>query len=257
MIRFWHYYTYHKTAMTQASLAESYWIKTKAASLTLATSVKALWLTSRFKNASQTDLNNLVNQWANQLTQIVKAKPKVDNPHNVELSANKRYIIMCNHSSLYDIPLTYFAFPNTNIRMLAKKELSRIPIFGSAMKNCGFPFIDRKNRKQAIKDLEKAKLLMDKGMVLWIAPEGTRSKNGKLQDFKKGAFITAIEAQATIIPLAIKGSFEISPHGSSCMNTEQEVILKIGQPIETNTYTLEQKDDLRSKTHQVFNELLK
>ena len=63
-----------------------------------------------------------------------------------------------------------------------------------------FPFVDRKNRYQAIKDLAYAQQLMESGIVIWIAPEGTRSKDGKLAPFKKGAFITAIQCQSHDYP---------------------------------------------------------
>lgn len=163
---------------------------------------------------------------------------------------------MCNHSSVYDIPLGFKAFPNHSIRMLAKKELSKIPIMGKGMSAAEFPFVDRKNRTQAIKDLEYVRQLMESGILVWIAPEGTRSKNGKLAPFKKGAFVTAIHSKATIIPIGIRGAFDIIPAKTLQINLNQKAEIHIGAPIDASQYTIENKDELVEKTYQTIKELL-
>lgn len=189
-------------------------------------------------------------RWANRLLNLVGVKCTVVNPHNVEPQPGKVTIVMCNHSSLYDIPLSFKAFPNHSIRMLAKKELSKIPIMGKGMTDAEFPFIDRKNRHQAIKDLEAVRQLLESGIVMWIAPEGTRSKNGKLAAFKKGAFITAIDAQATIIPMGIRGAYDILPAKTTQLNINQTAEIHIGEPIDASTFTHETKDELVALVHQ-------
>jgi 1-acyl-sn-glycerol-3-phosphate acyltransferase len=197
-----------------------------------------------------------IKDWAKQFLDVVQAKIYVKNPYNVTLSANQRYIVMCNHTSLFDIPLGYIAFPDVSLRMLAKKELTKIPIFGRAMSVLGTPTIDRHNREQAVKDLEKTKVLMESGMVLWMAPEGTRSKSGALRPFKKGGFITAIEASATIIPLVIKGANKICPGDNSRIYLNQPVSLTIGKPIDASAYSLENKEELISSLHTQMAKLL-
>ena len=182
--------------------------------------------------------------WAKRVLKLVKVKVKVINPDHVMPKKGQATIVMCNHSSLYDIPLSMRAFPHHSLRMLAKKELSKIPIVGKGMTASEFPFIDRKNRRQAIKDLKAVHELLASGIVLWIAPEGTRSKDGKLAPFKRGGFITAIEAKAMIIPIGIRGACNILPANTFQFNTHQTAEIHIGQPIDASAYTLDNKNEL-------------
>lgn len=205
-----------------------------------------------FSTPTRPWVDQTIHNWTDQLLNEVKVNYEVINPHNTEPQAGKATILMCNHSSLYDIPLGFKAFPNHSIRMLSKKELSKIPIMGKGMAAAEFPFIDRKNRYQAIRDLEYAQELMKSGIIIWIAPEGTRSKNGKLAAFKKGSFITAIQAQATIIPIGIRGAFNIIPAKTTRINLNQKAEIHIGEPIDASEFTIDNKELLIEKTHQAI-----
>lgn len=185
-----------------------------------------------------------IHNWVNRLLDLIGVKCKVFNPFDIEPQLGQATIIMCNHSSLYDIPLSFKAFPNHSIRMLAKKELSQIPIMGKGMAAAEFPFIDRKNKHQALKDLDAMRNLLESGIVMWIAPEGTRSKDGKLGPFKKGAFITAIEAKAMIIPIGIRGAYDILPARTTQFNINQTAEIHIGKPIDASQYNFENRDQL-------------
>ncbi|WP_026069175.1 lysophospholipid acyltransferase family protein [Legionella tunisiensis] len=198
----------------------------------------------------------VIHRWGNRLLNLVGVTCKVVNPYKVEPQTGKATIIMCNHSSLYDIPLSFQAFPHHSIRMLAKKELSKIPIMGKGMTAAEFPFIDRKNRHQAIKDLAEVCKLLESGIVMWIAPEGTRSKDGKLAPFKKGAFITAIETKATIIPIGIRGAYNILPARTTQFNLNQIAEIHVGKPIDASQYTAKNKDELVQKVYQSIKELV-
>jgi 1-acyl-sn-glycerol-3-phosphate acyltransferase len=188
--------------------------------------------------------------WDRRILNLVKVTCDVVNPYQVEPQPNQATIIMCNHSSLYDIPLSFRAFPNHSIRMLAKKEMSKIPIVGKGMTAAEFPFIDRKNRRQAMKDLEEVHRLLTSGIVMWIAPEGTRSKDGKIAPFKKGSFVTAIQAKAIIIPIGIRGAYNILPARTFQFNINQNASLHIGKPIDASKFTIENKEVLIEKVYQ-------
>lgn len=209
-----------------------------------------------FSTPTRPWVDKTIHGWVDQLLSKVRVKYKVVNPNNTQPEPGRATIIMCNHSSAYDIPLGFKSFPNHSIRMLAKKELSRVPIFGKGMAAAEFPFIDRKNRYQAIKDLEYAKQLMESGILIWIAPEGTRSKTGKLAPFKKGAFITAIQSNATIIPIGIRGAFAIMPAHSLRINLDQNAEIHVGAAIDASQFTLENKDQLIAQTHHAIKELI-
>lgn len=205
-------------------------------------------------NRSWTD--EALHHWVDQLLNAVQVKYKIINPFNVRPQKGKATIIMCNHSSAYDIPLTFKAFPHHSIRMLSKKELSKIPLMGKAMAAAEFPFIDRKNKYQAVKDLAFVQQLMNSGIVIWIAPEGTRSKDGTLGSFKKGGFITAIQSKATIIPIGIRGANHILPARSFNIHLKQKAEIHIGKPIDASQFTLENKEELIKQTFNAIKELI-
>ena len=98
--------------------------------------------------------------------------------------------------------------------------------------------------EQAKKDLKAAGEKMEDGIVLWIAPEGTRSRTGRLGSFKKGGFILAIETGAQIIPVGIRGSEKVLPAKTWDFYLDQQVDIHIGKPIDASAYTLENKDEL-------------
>ncbi len=195
-------------------------------------------------------------RWVKQMIKLLGIQCQVFNPYNVEPKKGQATIVMVNHSSLFDIPLSLMAFPNHSLRMLAKKELSQIPIFGQGMKAAEFPLIDRKNKSQAFKDLQTVHKLLESGIVMWIAPEGTRSKDGKVAPFKKGAFITAIQAGATIIPIGIRGAFDILPAGTYQFNINQRAEIHIGKPIDASQFTLDERDQLIAQTRQAIKHLV-
>ncbi|MBA2657588.1 MAG: 1-acyl-sn-glycerol-3-phosphate acyltransferase [Tatlockia sp.] len=194
--------------------------------------------------------------WVDRILNLVGVKCKIINPYAVKPVAGKATIIMCNHSSLYDIPISLKAFPNHSIRMLAKKELAKIPIMGKGMAAAEFPFIDRKDRHQAIKDLEQVRQLLESGIVMWIAPEGTRSKDGKLGKFKKGAFVTAILAKATIIPIGIRGAYDILPARTLQLNLNQTAEIYIGEAIDAAEYTMQTRNELIKRVHASMESLI-
>jgi 1-acyl-sn-glycerol-3-phosphate acyltransferase len=120
------------------------------------------------------------------------------------------YLVMSNHQSLYDIPVL-FQVVGPNVRMIAKRELFHVPIFGGALKAAGFVAIDRRNRNEAIRDLDRARSVLAGGTHVWIAPEGTRSRTGELLPFKKGAFYLAFEAGLPILPVTLSGTRDALP----------------------------------------------
>jgi 1-acyl-sn-glycerol-3-phosphate acyltransferase len=124
------------------------------------------------------------------------------------LRPGETYLVMSNHQSLYDIPVL-FQVIGPNVRMVTKKELFTVPFFGAAMAAAGFIKIDRTDRHRAIRSLDEARQLLSSGTHVWIAPEGTRSRSGKLLPFKKGAFYLAFEAKLPILPVTLRGTRDV------------------------------------------------
>lgn len=239
----------------QAGRIQSIWIIVASFWYMADTCGRAIWKAIR-GTISRQWCNIELQRWAKRMLRLLRIHCKVVNPHCVQPKPGQATILMCNHSSLFDIPLSLQAFPNASIRMLAKKELSYIPIMGGGMVAAEFPFIDRKNRRQALQDLEQVKHLLESGIVMWIAPEGTRSPTGELGKFKKGGFVTAIKTQATIIPMGIRGANLILPARSHQFRLDQRAELHIGKPIDASRFSLENKDKLIETVFHAMQQLI-
>jgi 1-acyl-sn-glycerol-3-phosphate acyltransferase len=152
-------------------------------------------------------------------------------------------VVMSNHSSLLDIPALMGAVPGS-LRMVTKEELTRIPIWGKALVASGFIAVDRRDRKKAIAQLEKAKAVLREGVHVWIAPEGTRSRTGVLGAFKKGGFHIAKDLGVPIIPAWIEGAHHIIPPDQFVCGYDGELDVRFGAPIPTEGVSNEELETL-------------
>jgi 1-acyl-sn-glycerol-3-phosphate acyltransferase len=173
----------------------------------------------------------------------------VINPENAVYQKGRSHILMSNHRSHYDIPLIMHALPG-DIRFIAKRELLRVPIRGRASWVGECIFVDRKDHEQALKDMAVAKRKMEDGLILWIAPEGTRSRSGKLNPFKKGGFMMALQTQAIIIPIGVRGTERVLPADTWRSKLGEHVEVHIGKPIDTSKYTIEDRDVLMDRVKE-------
>jgi 1-acyl-sn-glycerol-3-phosphate acyltransferase len=192
--------------------------------------------------------------WAARLLYLVRMQLSVRG-HFPEIVEGRRYLVLCTHSSHYDIPVSFVAMPGS-IRMLAKKELFRIPLLGAAMKAGEFPSIDRHHREQAMADLHKARQMMESGIVLWAAPEGTRSPDGNLLPFKKGCFHLALDTGAIIIPVAIRGIHKVLPARTFGLTLDQPVEFRIGKSIDASEFKGEQLHELMTQVRSQMQDML-
>jgi 1-acyl-sn-glycerol-3-phosphate acyltransferase len=140
-------------------------------------------------------------------------------------------VYMSNHQSHLDIPMLYATLPSPTIRMLAKKELFRIPLWGRGLRAAEFVEVDRANHARAVQSIEHAARLIEDGVSIWVAPEGTRSRDGRIGKLKKGGFHLAMATGAPIVPVAIRGTIDILPRGGKVMRSGQAVRVRIGAPI--------------------------
>ncbi len=122
-------------------------------------------------------------------------------------------ILVANHQSLVDIPLFLAAF-DREIRFLAKRELGRIPLFGGAMRAAGNLFVDRDDPRDAVRVLREAGGAMRRAEMIVIFPEGTRSVDGSVGEFKPGAFFIARKTGAPLVPVSIAGGDAALPKGT-------------------------------------------
>jgi 1-acyl-sn-glycerol-3-phosphate acyltransferase len=187
---------------------------------------------------------------------------KILNSGNATLMAEGRehfvrgaaHVVMSNHSSILDIPILMGAVPGS-VRMVTKEELCKVPVWGKAMVKSGFIPIDRRNREKAIGQLERAKEILLQGVNVWIAPEGTRSRDGKLGDFKKGGFYTALGLGAPIVPTWIHGASDIIPPDQFVARYGGTAVVRFGPPISTLGMTADDIPTLMLRVRQAMLEL--
>ena len=163
-----------------------------------------------------------------------------------QYNPNTNYLIVSNHAGMADIPLI-LGFIHLNMRFVAKEELGKIPIFGWAIKQAGYVLIKRGQNKEALKSLLKAAEVLKNGRSIHIFPEGTRSKTGEIQPFKRGAFMIAQKAHAPILPVTIIGSNRITPKNSLRIS-KARVQLIIGRPIATRGKNAQELQDAAYET---------
>jgi 1-acyl-sn-glycerol-3-phosphate acyltransferase len=154
-----------------------------------------------------------ISKWALRLGQKV-LRISLDVSGEDRIKKDTRFVFMSNHLSLIDGPLLFMLIPQC-VRVLLKKEAFRVPIIGQAMRQVGFVPVDRKALKGGKESIDRAaKLMKEKGFSFLIFPEGTRSRDGKPQAFKRGGFFLALSSQAAVAPVSIDGSYELMPKGS-------------------------------------------
>ncbi|MDP2914038.1 MAG: lysophospholipid acyltransferase family protein [Candidatus Aminicenantes bacterium] len=126
----------------------------------------------------------------------------------------KTYVFMGNHTSFIDGPLLFMLIPQ-HVRVILKKSIFKLPILGFGMKYVGFVPVDRKRAQRGKEAIEGAAGQMrERKYSFLIFPEGTRSRDGNLAAFRRGGFFLAVESGAPIVPVSIRGTFEIMPKGS-------------------------------------------
>jgi 1-acyl-sn-glycerol-3-phosphate acyltransferase len=148
------------------------------------------------------------------------------------LDPRHSYVFLSNHQGWFDI-FTLLGKLRVQFRWLAKEELFKIFILGRAMRAAGYVPIDRSDRKKALESLHRAAEKVQDGTSIVIFPEGTRSPDGVLQEFKKGGFLVAIKSQQSLVPVAISGSYRVLRKRGDWMIQPGVIDVSIDKPIST------------------------
>ncbi len=161
---------------------------------------------------------------------------------------NQSYVIVANHQSLFDIFAIYGWLP-VDFRWVMKIELRRVPVLGYYCYKAGHIYIDRSNHQRAIDSINAAKNKIKDGTCIVFFPEGTRTMNGELLEFKKGAFKFALDINLPILPVTIVGTRDILPAGTIGLFPGRAKII-LHEPIEVTGYTEDNIKDLMSRVRQ-------
>ena len=163
---------------------------------------------------------------------------------------NQSYIIVCNHESQYDILLIY-GWLNLDVRWVMKKELRKIPGIGIGCEKVGHIIVDRKDPEQARAAINDALQVLGNDIGILFFPEGTRSRDGRLLPFKKGAFRVAIEQQVPLLPMTVIGTRDVLS-AKSMRLFPGRVKLVIHPPIDTSGMDLQSIRELMDQARAVI-----
>lgn len=159
-------------------------------------------------------------------------------------------IFTSNHVSTIDIPLLFAAIPR-DFRMVAKKELLKVPFIGWVIRRCGFIPIDRRHHRQALKSLEKVKEYTERGVDFYLAAEGTRSRTGNLLPFKKGPFVLAIQLGVPVVPVTLFNTRRVMPKKSLLPRSRIPLKVRIHPPISTEGLGYEDREALKDRVYDI------
>jgi 1-acyl-sn-glycerol-3-phosphate acyltransferase len=160
------------------------------------------------------------------------------------------YIYMSNHQGSYDIFALLSCLP-VQFRWIAKKELFAIPILGWAMGAANYISIDRSGRRRALKSIERAASKIKGGVSVVIFPEGTRSRDGAIQPFKRGGFTLALKSGVPIIPITINGSRDVMARDSMRVRPG-EIRVSVDRAIQTTPFSLRERNVLMEKVRETI-----
>ena len=164
------------------------------------------------------------------------------------------FVLCVNHQSNFDA-LVMFRHIRRHMRYVAKAQLLKVPLLGPALRRAGNIFVDRTGGSgDRTKLMEAAAAVRDRVSIVFFA-EGTRSDDGILRPFKKGAAAMAIEAGVPLIPAAIAGTHRILEKGSMIIRPRPSALI-IGEPLSTTGLTADDRDELTLKAHAAVAKLL-
>ncbi len=181
-----------------------------------------------------------INSWVTPMLVSVQGRHHID--------PTQSYVIVCNHQSQYDIFVLY-GWLNIDFKWVMKQELRNIPVIGIACDKLGHIYVDRSRREAALASIEAAKTRVTDGTSVLFFPEGTRSRNGQLKSFKKGAFHFALDLQLPLLPITIEGTRQILPSDTLDLFPGRAT-MTIHAPIDIQGYRRESIKELAALVRQ-------
>ncbi len=192
--------------------------------------------------------------WARLLLWFYRVDIKIEGPGAKDFEKLHGTVIVANHQSALDILALAKAIPFP-FAFFSKKELLMIPVFGWAAWLSGVVYVDRKKGVQHDSAMGAVKNILRRGGAVAVFPEGTRSTDGKLLPFKRGAFVMALDAQASILPVVIQGPRDLLPKHQLCVRSGT-IRLWVGELISTKGLGTEARFELCEKARSIISNRL-
>ncbi len=170
--------------------------------------------------------------WSRSFFWLMFLPVSVDGAEHIQ--PGQSYVFVANHQSMFDVWLVYGWLP-VIFKWLMKAELRKVPFVGTGCKAAGHIFVDRRNAKAAMESLKEVERQLVGGVSTVIFPEGTRSKDGEVGRFKRGAFQIAWDLGLPVIPLSLSGCFDVLPKGKPFVH-RHPVHMHIGKAIDLKKY---------------------
>lgn len=176
--------------------------------------------------------------WSKLLLKVCRIRVKIEGADSIQ--PGQRYVYIANHSSLFDIPILIASVPD-NIRIMYKKELEKIPVFGWCLRLGPYIAVVREKSRSASETLAQVVESLRDGSSVLVFPEGTRSPDGAVGEFKRGAFSIALQSGKPLMPVSICGSAGILPARTRKLRGG-DVTVVLGEPV-VNGRTLNRAEE--------------
>jgi len=151
-----------------------------------------------------------------------------------KINPDETYVMICNHQSMLDIIVLYRLF--AHFKWVSKKELFKVPMSGWNMTLNRYIAVDRGNKASHLKMMKECEKNLNEGNSIMIFPEGTRSEDGKIHNFKEGAFKIALRSKVSILPIVLDGTSDLLPKNGFVFKNKNMIKVKILDPIPFNSF---------------------
>ena len=234
----------HATGMSAPSLRPTLLTCAETVRVCAPTIVEAL-----FSPVPRERADRRLAHWAGSALRHAEIETFVDGLEHVDVT--KPHLVVSNHQSTYDIFLLMHHYPTT-LRMVAKKEMFRVPFVGGAMAAAEFVSLDRGDHDRARAALDYARARIESGVHVWIAPEGTRSDDGRLLPFKRGAFRLSLATDIPILPATVIGSRDVLPAKEVRVRPRQRAGVRFHAPVHPGEFGVDRRADFVEHVRRVI-----
>jgi len=169
--------------------------------------------------------------WAKLFCAMTFVRVKVSGRENI--SQGESYVFVANHQGAYDI-FAIYGYLNHQFRWMMKKALEKIPLVGYSCRVIGQIYVDNSSPAAIRETMATAKKQLSQGMSVVVFPEGSRTRDGKVGRFKKGAYSLALEFDLPVVPITIDGAYNVMPR-TSLLPHWGTIKLTIHKPIHPGT----------------------